>query len=174
MNTNGTAVYGIYTRNIALPDIVGALNRAGFENRDICMVLSPAHPDAEAVRDAGQVGVEGKTKALGARMIGWFSQLGAVVIPTFGFFIRSEVFSRALLTEQEFLPALSQGSRTLLGLGFSPDDARRLGHKLCDVSALIYVSCREGSAAHGTTELLRRAGAQEAALLDGLPTGLAA
>ena len=62
-------------------------------------------------------------------------------------------------------PAFSQGNL---------DDARRLGHKLCDVSALIYVSCREGSAAHGTTELLRRAGAQEAALLDGLPTGLAA
>jgi hypothetical protein len=138
------------------------------------MVLSPAHPDAAALRDAGYSGVESIRKATGARMISWFSEFGAVVIPTFGFFIRSEPFCKALLTEQDFLPAFSQGSRTLLGLGFSPDDARRLGHQLCDVTAMVYVFCREGSVVNGVTELLRSAGAHEAAHLDGLPSALAA
>jgi hypothetical protein len=164
MIASGTAAYGMYPRSIALPDIVCALNRAGFGNEDICMVLSPAHPVAEAVRDAKVTDVEREDGALGARMIGWISKFGAVVIPTVGFFIHSQAFFRALLTEQNF-PALSRGSRTLLGLGFSEGEAKRLGHQLSDVGALVYVSCPETSKAESAIELLRRMGAREAASL---------
>ena len=164
MMGSGTAAYGMYPRSIALPDIVCALNRAGFGNEDICMVLSPAHPVAEAVRDAKVTNVEREDSALGARMIGWISKFGAVVIPTVGFFIHSQAFFRALVTEQNF-PALSRGSRTLLGLGFSEGEAKRLGHQLSDVGALVYVSCPESSKAESAIELLRRMGAREAASL---------
>ena len=164
MNPHGTAAYGMYPRNVALPDVVCALNQAGFENEDICMVLSPAHPDAAPVRDASIFDVKGGESATSARLIGWFSEFGAVVIPTVGFFIRSQAFFRALLNEQNF-PTLSRGSRTLVGLGFSQDDARRLGHQLSDVGALVYVSCQEGTKADGAIELLRRTGAREAARL---------
>jgi len=47
-----TAAYGMYPRNVALPEVVSALNQAGFGNEDICMVLSPAHPVATVVGDA--------------------------------------------------------------------------------------------------------------------------
>ena len=164
MNINGTAAYGMYARDIALPDVVGALNKAGFENEDICMVLSPAHPDAAAVNEASTFDTAGPQNALGARMVGWFSEFGAVVIPTVGFFIRSQMFFHALVVEQNF-PSLSRGSRTLLGLGFSPAEAKRLGRQLCDVGALVYVSCRENAKADGAIELLRRTGAREAASL---------
>lgn len=164
MNTNGPAAYGMYARDVALPDVVCALNKAGFENEDICMVLSPAHPDAAAVNEAGTLDVAGSQNALGARMIGWFSEFGAVVIPTVGFFIRSQAFFHALLIEQNF-PSLSRGSRTLLGLGFSQAEAMRLGRQLCDVGALVYVNCRESAKADGASELLRRTGAREAASL---------
>lgn len=164
MNASGTAAYGMYARDIALPDVVFALNEAGFQNEDICMVLSPAHPDAAVVRDASALDVEATQSALGARMIGWFSEFGAVVIPTVGFFIRSQAFLHALVIEQNF-PALSRGSRTLLSLGFSQDEAQRLGHQLCDVSALVYVNCPENAKANGAIELLRRTGAREAASL---------
>jgi hypothetical protein len=157
-----TAAYGMYPRSVALPDVVCALNQAGFGNEDICMVLSPAHPDAAPIRDASIFDVKGGESAISARMIGWFSEFGAVIIPTVGFFIRSQAFFRALLMEQNF-PALSRGSRTLVGLGFSQDDAKRLGHELSDVGALVYVSCHEGSKADGAIELLRRTGAKEAA-----------
>jgi hypothetical protein len=165
MNPNGTAAYGMYPRNIALPEVVYALNRAGFGNEDICMVLSPAHPVATAVRDAKILDAKPEESAIGARMIGWFSEFGAVVIPTVGFFIRSQAFFRALLTEQN-LPAMSRGSRTLLGLGFSEGEAKRLGHQLSDVGAMVYVSCREGGKANSALELLRGAGAREAASLE--------
>lgn len=162
MSVNGTAAYAVYPRNVALPDVVSALNQAGFQNEDICMVLSPAHPVATGVGDAKIGGAEKDDSASNARMLGWFSKFGAVVIPTVGFFVRSHAFFQALLAEQNF-PALSRGSRTLLGLGFSEDEAKRLGHQLCDVGALVYVSCREGHKADGAIDLLRKAGAREAA-----------
>ena len=162
MSPSRTAAYGMYPRNIALPEVVCTLNRAGFENEDICMVLSPAHPAATIVRDAKILDVEREESATSARMIGWFSEFGAVVIPTVGFFIRSHAFFRALLNEQNF-PAMSRGSRTLLGLGFSEDEAKRLGHQLCDVGAMVYVSCQKSGKADSAIELLRSAGAREAA-----------
>lgn len=162
MSSNGTAAYGMYPRNVALPEVVYALNRAGFENEDICMVLSPAHPVATVVRDAQILDAKPEESATSARMIGWFSEFGAVVIPTVGFFIRSQAFFHALLIEQNF-PAMSRGSRTLVGLGFSEDEAKRLGHQLCDVGAMVYVSCPENAKANSAIELLRRAGAREAA-----------
>jgi hypothetical protein len=153
----------MYPRSVALPDVVSALNQAGFGNEDICMVLSPAHPVATAVGDAKIGDGAREESAKSARMIGWFSEFGAVVIPTVGFFIRSQAFFGALLAEHN-VPALSRGSRTLLGLGFSEGEAKRLGHQLCDVGALVYVSCKE-SAKDSAIELLRRAGAREAASL---------
>jgi hypothetical protein len=163
MSVKETAAYAMYPRTVALPEVVSALNQAGFENEDICMVLSPAHPVATVVGNATIIGdIAGEESARSARMIGWVSKFGAVVIPTVGFFIRSQAFFHALLVEQN-CPALSRGSRTLLGLGFSEDEAKRLGHQLCDVGALVYVSCREGAKADWAVELLRRAGAKEAA-----------
>jgi hypothetical protein len=162
MTTNGTAAYGVYHRNVALPEVVGALSRAGFDKNDICMVLSPAHPDAAAVQDSSNPDLKATESAASARMIGWFSGFGAVVIPTVGFFIRSQAFFRALFAEQA-VSALSRGSRTLLDLGFSQDEAKRLGHQLTDFGALVYVSCHESARADGAIRLLRNAGAKEAA-----------
>jgi len=162
MSLNGTAAYGMYSRSVALPEVICALTQAGFGKEDICMVLSPAHPDAAALRDANLFDVSEARSGTMARMIAWFSGLGAVVIPTVGFFVRSQAFLHALLVEQNF-PALSRGSRALLGLGFSHDDAKRLGHQLCDVGALVYISCSEKTTAKGAIELLQRMGAREAA-----------
>ena len=164
MTPSGPAAYGMYPRNIALPEVVCALNRAGFGNEDICMVLSPAHPVATAVQDTRVLDDTRDKSATSERMIGWFSEFGAVVIPTVGFFIRSQEFFRALVIEQN-CPTLSRGSRTLVGLGFSEDEAKRLGHQLSDVGAMVYVSCRESGKASRATELLRRASAKEAASL---------
>jgi hypothetical protein len=173
MSVNGTAAYGMYPRNVALLEVVSALNQAGFQNQDICMVLSPAHPVATGVGDAKIGGVGREESASNARMIGWFSEFGAVVIPTVGVFARSQAFFQALLADQNF-PALSRGARTLLGLGFSTEEAKRLGQELCDVGALIYVSCQEGAKADWVIELLRRAGAKEAAGLGMAQTAQAA
>ncbi len=158
---NRTAAYGMYSPHVALSEIVNSLNREGFENQDICMVLSPEHPTAALVKQAKIVDARNESDA-NMRTIGWVSELGAVVIPTVGFFIRSQDFFRALLTEQDY-PSLSRDCRTLAGLGFSEVDARRLGGELAEIGVLIYVSCGEKSRADCAIDLLRRTGAHEAA-----------
>jgi len=75
MSTNGTAAYGMYPRSVALPEVVYALNRAGFGNEDICMVLSPAHPVVSVMRDARLPHIETEESANSARMIGWFFRI---------------------------------------------------------------------------------------------------
>lgn len=172
MTTSGTAAYGMYSRNIALPEVVSALNRAGYQNENICMVLSPAHPDAAVFHESTNDVTHAETGPT-ARLLRWFSRFGAVVIPTVGVFCRSQAFLNALFTEKNLCP-LSRGSRTLLDLGFSTDDAKRLGHQLCDVGALVYVSCPENAKTMGAIELLRRTGAQEAASLGTLQASAAA
>jgi len=164
MIASGTAAYGMYSRNVALPEVVCALNRAGFTNQDICMVLSPAHPDAAPLHDAGEFNAPEFDRTMTARMIDWFSRFGAVVIPTVGLFVRSQAYLQAFLDEQN-IPSVSQGCKTLIELGFSQDDAKRLGSRLSDVGALVYVSCTESDKANGAIDLLRRTGAQEAACL---------
>ena len=172
MISSGTAAYGMYSRNVALPEVVSALNRAGYHNENICMVLSPAHPDAAIFQDNTN-DVATSESATTARMIRWFSGFGAVVIPTVGVFVRSQAFLNALFTEKTS-SAVSRGCRTLVDLGFNPDDAKRLGHQLCDVTALVYVSCAEDDAASGAIELLRRTGAKEAATLEAIQAAAAA
>ena len=169
MTSHGTAAYGMYSRDVALPEVVGALKQAGFDKQNICMVLSPAHPDAAIFQDNASSPENSTT----TRTIRWFSEFGAVVIPTIGIFIRSKDFYQALLTGQSSSP-LSRGSGALMDLGFSFDDAKRLGHRLCDVGVLVYVSCSEVAKAKGAIELLRRTGAHEAASLPPLQAVAAA
>lgn len=166
-----TAAYGMYSRDVLLPEVVSELNRAGYHNENICMVLSPAHPDASIFHDMTNE-VTGTESATTARTIRWFSGFGAVVIPTIGVFVRSHAFLNALLTEKPSA-ALSRGSRTLVDLGFSTDDAKRLGHRLSDMGALVYVSCVENTKAVNAIELLRRTGAQEAASLGAIQAAAA-
>jgi|SRR5579864_862568 len=159
MAVSGTAAYGMYSRNVELPDVVCRLNREGFGKKDICMVLSPEHPVAAVVREAN---LNSGGHAAGVRTLGWVSEFGAVVIPTVGVFIRSQDYFRALLLEQDS-PTLSRDSRTLAGLGFCEADAKRLSKELSEVGVLVYVSCAERNNAESAVELLRRAGAREAA-----------
>lgn len=158
MGANETVAYAMYPREVILPEVICALNRAGVGNKDICVVLSPAHPDAHVF--------DGETarNSSKARLIAWFSELGAVFIPTIGFFIRSHNFFSGVSSEP-VSPHLSRGSRTLLGLGFPQEDAARLGRQLSDIGALVYVPCPESGNADRVTQLLRTLGAREASTL---------
>src|SRR5271168_1058547 len=140
MTVSESAAYGMYPRNIPLSKIVHALNREGFENKDICLVLSPAHPVAAVVRDARIVDANPAESAASARTIGWFSEFGAVVIPTVGFFIRSQAFFHALMASHE-APALCGNANPLAGLGFSHPEADRFERQLREVGVMVYVSC---------------------------------
>jgi len=160
MAVNTVAAYGIYSQDVALADIVRNLNQAGFDNEDICMMLSPAHPIAAIVRDASLFNTEREASAVTAGLIGWLSEFGAVMIPTVGFFIRSQAFLHALMVTRD-TPALCGNARTLVGLGFSEDDAERFEDQIGQLGVLVYVSCSEDAKTLWAREVLRHTGAQE-------------
>jgi hypothetical protein len=165
MAVNTAAAYGIYTQDIALTDIVRNLNQAGFENESICMMLPPGHPIASIVRDASLFNTEKETSAVTAGLIGWLSEFGAVLIPTVGFFIRSHAFFHAFMVARG-APALCGNARTLVGLGFSEEEAERFENQLGDLGVLVYVACAEGAKTFWAREVLWHSGAREAATLE--------
>ncbi len=165
MATTTAAAYGIYSQDVVLTDIVRNLNQAGFENEDICMMLSPSHPIASIVREASLFATDQEDTDASAGMIGWLSAFGAVLIPSVGFFIRSRVFLHALMVARE-APALCGNARTLVGLGFSEHEAARFEDQLSRLGVLIYVCCDESAKTLWAREVLRHSGAQETSTLE--------
>src|SRR5580658_607066 len=165
MTESTTAAYGFYPQDIALTDVVRNLNLAGFENESICMMLSPGHPIASIVRDASLFNVEKEASAVTAGLIGWLSEFGAVLIPTVGFFIRSQAFFHTLMVARE-APALCGNAKTLMGLGFSEREAQKYEDQLDRLGVLVYISCANGAKTDWAREVLRHTGAKEAATLE--------
>jgi len=162
MAMNTAAAYGIYSKDVALADVVQNLNQAGFENESICMMLSPEHPIASVVRGASLFNAERESDAVTTKLIGWLSEFGAVMIPTVGFFIRSQAFFHALMTTRA-APALCGNARTLVGLGFTEEEAERYEDQF---GVLVYISCADVAKTHWAREVLRHSGAQEVATLE--------
>ncbi len=160
-----SAAYGVFSEDVPVTDMVEALNDAGFDKENICLMLARAHPISMIVRHAGMRNADREASVLTAELIEWLSEFGAVVIRTFGFFIRSQVFFHALVTTRE-APALCGSSDTLIGLGFSEEDAQRLDDQLCQARVLVYVACSESAKAAWARKLFLRVGALETAKLD--------
>jgi len=171
MSVNPPAAYGMFSHDAELHQVVRTLNQSGFDKEDICMMVSPMHPIARFVREANVLNAERKEGAFAEEFMGWLFEFGAVVIPTVGFFIRSQSFLHALVANGD--------SGCLAGLGFSARDAKRFESQLRQMGVLIYVACTESANAEWAVEILRRTGAKEPGLLEpglseaGLPeTGL--
>jgi hypothetical protein len=165
-----SAAYGIYPDGVALKEVLQTLGDGGFEKENICMMLSPKHPIATIVRDFSAQPFERESNVVTAGLIGWLSEFGAVVIPTFGFFIRSREFFHALLMEKDSTAGCGSSGGTLSSLGFSSEEAQRFENQVRLDGVLLYVSCPETAQRHWALELLRATGADEAGLLDNVHT----
>jgi hypothetical protein len=126
------------------------------------MMVPAAHPIAAIMREASSGTVAGGANEQAAGVIRWISELGAVLIPSFGFFIHSRDFFRTLVGEGSAARSGECGS--LVALGFPEDKAKRVGNQLRD-GVLLYLSCPEAAETSWALELLRDTGAQEAGLL---------
>jgi hypothetical protein len=165
MALNTPAAYGMYPNDTPVQHIVQTLNQSGFDNEQICLMVWPRHPIASVMRDANILNSEREASALSVEMIGWLMKLGAVIIPTAGFFIRSRAFLHALVMRRDS-PGLCGNSAALVGLGFSKGDAERLEDRVCDMGVLVYVTCTERQRTAKALEVLRRTGASETATLE--------
>jgi hypothetical protein len=158
MTVNPPAAYGMYSYDAEFHQVVQTLNQSGFNKEDICMMVSPRHRIATFVREANILNAERKEGAVAEKFMSWLFEFGAVVIPTVGFFIRSQAFLHALVAKGD--------SGCLVGLGFSERDAKRFDSQLREMGVLIYVACAESAHAAWAVEILRRTGAKEPGLLE--------
>lgn len=163
MPTNPSGAYGMYAHDAQLEQVMLTLNQSGFDKQDICMMVSPSHPLAKVLRQ-GQVLNADREGGVAAGLMRWLLEFGAVMVPTVGFFIRSQAFLRALVTGKDST-SLCGKSRPLVGLGFSEYDAERFESQLRDVGVLVYVACPEKANAAWALEVLRKTGAREPAML---------
>jgi hypothetical protein len=169
-----TAAYAIYPMPVELDQIVDALNSAGCRDEDLCLVLTPTHRLAQAVRDAKVATKVLNSDPLTVGLLQWFSRFGAVIIPGVAFFVSSRVFLRAVLAP---CPAThnSAYADSLMGLGLPPQEADRYGNRLRLDGIVVFVCCSGAARAHWIRELLRTTGAEEAACLqEAVGTGYAA
>jgi hypothetical protein len=165
MPENTSGAYAVYPDHVALNGVLQTLQQGGFDKEDICLMLSPAHPIATIVRESSFQPFEQKANVVTAGLIGWLSEFGAVVIPTFGFFIRSREFFRSLMLEQD--STMGCGHRgTLINLGFSAPDAEHFESQVRGGSVFLYLSCPKAAQTQWALELLRTTGAGEAGLLE--------
>lgn len=165
MTVNTSAAYGMYSRDAKLLHVMDTLIESGFDKEDICMMVSPRHPIATFVREANILNAGRKENWAREQFIGWLFEFGAVVIPTVGFFVRSQAFLHALVAAKDS-HILCGTTRALVGLGLSEPNAQRLEGQFREVGVFVYVACPEGTDAERAIDVLRRTGAKDPALLE--------
>lgn len=168
MAANIFAAYALYPETAGLEKVMQALLQGGFDKESICMMLPAEHPIATVMRQASADAIEGAANAEAAGLIRWLSEFGAVLIPKFGFFIRSQEFFHTLMAGE------TPTGGTLAALGFSDEKVKSLNNALNNPRVLLYLSCLEKTNTGRALELLRGSGAQEAGLLNHVAFGNAA
>lgn len=163
---NRAAAYGFFPPDSQLENVFRALNHAGFENADLCVLLTSEHPIAERIRNwKAHVPHESFRDAAPERVIAWLATYGAVVISDVGIFVGSSDFLRALALPEELLSADADAG--VFGvLGIPQAEAVRYNSRLRENAAFILVSCDHVAHSEWARELLSAMGGEEVSLLE--------
>ena len=158
-----TAAYGIYPIEINIDEITKSLSNAGFPKEDVCLLLTPKHPVAQAVRDA-QVPPKAVNSDLPAsELLRSLSRFGAVIIPGVAFFVSSRAFLRAALAPSSLSSAYAD---KLIGLGLPQQEADRYSNRLSSDAVMVFVCCGGAAQSQWIKEILRGTGAEEVSCLE--------
>jgi hypothetical protein len=160
-----TAAYAMFPVGAQVEEVVHSLNLAGFEDENICVFLSPAHPIAAVVQNMKVNPSSDRSVEAGrAGVVSWLSRFGAVVIPGVGFFIGSREFLSALVPHHR-RSSVDGGGELLAGLGIPLLDAARYQARVRRDATLIFVSCQGAARSQWAREILWRMRAEEVRLL---------
>src|SRR5215469_4719305 len=87
---NRAAAYGFFPPESQLENVFRALNHAGFENTNLCLLVTADHPIAERVRSSTVQSPRDPVQSVEPEQIlAWLSRYGAVLISEMGLFIGS-------------------------------------------------------------------------------------
>jgi len=162
---NRAAAYGFFPPESQLENVFRALNHAGFESTNLCLLLPEDHPIAERVRNSRMCAPRGPVlDADPERILAWLSRYGAVVISEIDLFVGSSDFLHGLALPESLLRPESV-SEVFGLLGISPGEGARYRSQLRKNAAFIFVSCEHEAHSEWARELVSAMGAEEASLL---------
>ena len=160
-----TAAYGIYPIEVNIDEITKSLSNAGFPKEDVCLLLTPKHRVAQAVRDAQVPPKVVNSDLPASELLRSLSRFGAVIIPGVAFLVSSRAFLRAVLA-----PCASSLSSAyadkLIGLGLPEQEADRYSDRLSRDAVMVFVCCGGAAQSQWIKEILRGTGAEEVSCLE--------
>jgi hypothetical protein len=149
-----------YSEAVCVETVIEVLNHAGFESKKICVMFSPRHPIATAVKGA-RLAADLDTAADATSLVEWLAQLGAVVIPGVGLFLHSSDYLQTLMAAEAGNERVGP-SALLCSLGLTKASAERCQQDLLQEGALVFVRCDEVAESEWAREILFQTGADEA------------
>src|SRR6202048_3959870 len=165
MAGKNTAVFGIYASIVTVESGVDALQRAGFRNTDISVLLPQTAGSKDFAHEKGTKAPEGATAGAGTGVVlggamGWLMGVGALAIPGLGPFIAAGPIM-ATLAGAGVGGAVGGVAGALVGMGIPEYEAKRYEGRVKDGGILISIHCEDSDWKKRAKQILEATGAKD-------------
>lgn len=162
-----TAVFGIYTSQIAVEEAVDALRNAGFRNTDISVLFPDNQGTKDFAHEKNTKAPEGATTGAGSGAIlggalGWLAGIGALAIPGLGPFIAAGPIMGALAGAGAG-GAVGGLLGALIGMGIPEYEAKRYEGRVREGGILLSVHADDSDWTKRAKQILENTGAHDVA-----------
>jgi hypothetical protein len=160
-----TAVFGIYTSQIAVEEAVDALRNAGFRNTDISVLFPDNQGTKDFAHEKNTKAPEGATTGAGSGAIlggalGWLAGIGALAIPGLGPFIAAGPIMGALAGAGAG-GAVGGLIGALVGMGIPEYEAKRYEGRVRQGGILLSVHADDSDWTKRAKQVLENTGAHD-------------
>jgi hypothetical protein len=167
MAGKNTAVFGIYSTQVAAEAAVDALKTAGYRNTDISVLFPENQGTKDFAIDKDTKAPEGTTTGVvsggvigGA--LGWLAGIGALAIPGVGPFIAAGPIM-GLLSGMGVGGAIGGLAGALIGMGIPEYEAKRYEGRIRKGGILLSVHCDNSDWVKRAKQILEQTGAEDVA-----------
>ena len=165
MAGKNTAVFGIYASIVTVENGVDALQRAGFRNTDISVLLPENAGSKDFAHQKGTKAGEGATAGAGTGAVlggalGWLAGIGALAIPGVGPFIAAGPIMAAL-AGAGVGGAVGGIAGALIGMGIPEYEAKRYEGRVKNGGILLSVHSDNSEWTKRAKDILEQTGAED-------------
>ena len=159
------SVYGIFARRSSLEHAHLALQRGGFRNEDVSVLLPENVGNKDLVTEKNSKSPEGAaaggaTGGVLGGALGWLVGIGALAIPGLGPFIAAGP-TMAALAGAGAGAALGGVTGGLIGMGMPEFEAKRYEGRVKSGGSLLSVHCDNSEWAKRAEEIVRESGGED-------------
>jgi hypothetical protein len=165
MAGKNTAVFGIYASIVTVESGVDALQRAGFRNTDISVLLPENAGSKDFAHQKGTKAPEGATAGAGTGAVlggalGWLAGIGALAVPGVGPFIAAGPIIAAL-AGAGVGGAVGGIAGALIGMGIPEYEAKRYEGRVKNGGILLSVHSDNSEWTKRAKDILEQTGAED-------------